>query len=202
MTENVREEARERQDSGRGAAEQDAASESGKGSGPMRAQVPAQGAKTGVPLRPAPAPAKSGKTTGMQKAAGLVRAVAPLVQKVLPLLEGNVAMAVTNLLASRPASPRVDLEPLENAMTRMRKDHIDLRLSVADQNAAIKRVADQVETVKDAVDRAGAETKALDRDVQQLKSRVNVFAWIGLILLLLSVVMNIVLFEQMRQLIH
>ncbi|MGB6193681.1 MAG: hypothetical protein WBF42_14525, partial [Terracidiphilus sp.] len=96
----------------------------------------------------------------------------------------------------------VDLEPIENAMTRMRKDHIDLRLSVADQNAAIKRVADQVETVKDAVERAGAETKALDRDVQQLRSRVNVFAWIGLILLLLSVVMNIVLFEQMRQLIH
>ena len=165
-------------------------------------QVPAGGAKTGVPLRPAPAPAKSGKTTGMQKAAGLVRAVAPLVQKVLPLLEGNVAMAVTNLLASRPESPRVDLEPIENAMTRMRKDHIDLRLSVADQNAAIKRVADQVESAKDAVERAGAETKALDRDVQQLRSRVNAFAWIGLILLVLSVVMNIVLFEQMRQLIH
>lgn len=193
MTENVREEAKERQDS-----ERESASEPGKGGAPM----PAQSAKTGVPLRPAPAPAKSGKTTAMQKAVGLVRAVAPLAQKVLPLLEGNVAMAVTNLLASRPASPPVDLEPLENAMTRMRKDHIDLRLSVSDQNAAIKRVADQVESAKDAVERAGAETKALDRDVQQLRSRVNVFAWIGLILLLLSVVMNIVLFAQMRQLIR
>ncbi len=127
----------------------------------------------------------------------------PIVQKVLPLLEGNVAMVVTNLLASsRPEAPRVDLEPLESALTRMRKEHIDLRLGVADQNAAIKRVADQVESMKGAVERAGAETKALGGDVQELRNRVNVFAWIGLILLLLSVVMNIVLFEQVRQLIH
>lgn len=161
-----------------------------------------QSAKTGVPLRPLATPMKSAKASGLQKAVGFVRFVAPVVQKVLPLLEGNVAMAVSNLLAPRQQGPRVDLAPIESAVMKMRKDHVDLRLSVADQTAALKRIAEQVEAVKAVSECNGVETRELTRDVEQLRRRVSVFAWVGIGLLVLSIVVNIVLFVQIRHLAH
>ncbi len=161
-----------------------------------------QSTKTGVALRSGAAPAKSGKTTGLQKAAGIARAVAPYVGKMLPLLEGNVAAVVTSLFAGRHDAPRVDLQPLESSITRMRKDHIDLRLSVADQTASLKRIADQVETVKESVEKSRLESKELGGEVQVLRGRVNLFAWIGLVLLLISILVNIALFEQIRHLVR
>ncbi len=199
MSQNVQEEPKEQRNGESGNGE----SRNGEGvNAPASGAppLPAQRAKTGIPLRPATPPAKSGKTTGLQKAAGFARTVAPLIQKVLPLLEGNVAGAVTNLLTSRDAAPRVNLEPLESAVTRMRKDHIDLRLSVADQNAALKRVADQIESVKDSVERNGLEARELRQDVQQLRKTVNLFIWIGLILLVISIVINIAFFVQIEHL--
>jgi hypothetical protein len=163
---------------------------------------PVRPAKTGVPLRPAATPMKSGKTSGLQRAVGFVRFVAPMVQKVLPLLEGNVAMVVTNLLAPRPTSSHVDLQPIESAVAKMRKDHLDLRLSVADQTAALKRIADQVEAVKDSTAQNSLETKEIAGDVQRLKAKMNAFAWAGLVLLVLSIVINIVFFMEIRQLMH
>jgi hypothetical protein len=163
---------------------------------------PSRPAKTGVPLRPLAKPGRSAKGGGLQRAVGLVRAVAPVVQKVLPLLEGNVALTLANFLAPRPASQHVNLEPIENAVMKMRKDQVDLRLSVADQSAALRRIADQVEIVKDSTERNALEAKELRQDVRSLRAKVNTFAWAALGLLLLSIVLNIVLFSQLRQLVH
>lgn len=163
---------------------------------------PSRPAKTGVPLRPMATPMKSAKASGLQKAVGFVRFVAPVVQKVLPLLEGNVAMVVANLLAPRQQGSRADLEPIESAVTKMRKDHVDLRLSVADQTAALKRIADQVEAVKGSMERNALETRELTRDVQQFRAKVSILAWVGLGLLVLSIGVNIVLFMQIRHLVR
>src|SRR5450631_758800 len=59
--------------------------------------------------------------TGVQKALGAVRAALPWVQRILPLLDGNIGMAVSNMLAPHhhapqplhPAPPPVDLAPIE-----------------------------------------------------------------------------------------
>lgn len=157
-----------------------------------------QPAKSGVPLRPLSMPSKSGKVGRLQRVIGVVRAMAPVAQKVLPLLEGNVALTLANFLAPRPQN-HIDLEPIENAMTKMRKDHVDLRLSVADQNAALKRIADQVEAVKESAERNGNELKDLNKEVQQFKAKVNLLGWIGLGLLLVSILVNVLLFIQIRR---
>lgn len=137
-----------------------------------------------------------------QRAVGIIRAVAPVVQKVLPLLDGNVASVVSNMLAPRVAAERVDLEPIENALMKMRKDHLDLRMNIADHTATLKRVAEQVETVKETAERNGLEQKELGTDLQRLRAKVNAFAWVGLSLLAVSILVNVLLFWRIQLLIH
>jgi hypothetical protein len=147
-------------------------------------------------------PTGAGKKSGLERAMGFVRTVAPVVRKVLPLLDGNVVSAVSNFLAPRAMAPRVNLEPLEIAVTKMRKDHLDLRLNVADQTAALKRIADQVQSVKDTTERNSLEQKELAQDLKTLGSRVNLVAWIGLGLLALSILVNVVLFLRIERVAH
>ena len=186
-----------------------------------RAEIAARAAAIGdterpEPPNPAPGAAKSrgrgssetpqdGKQasrSGFQRAVGIIRTVAPVFQKVLPLLDGNVASAVANILAPRIETPRVDLEPIENALTKMRKEHVDLRMNLADHTATLKRVAEQVETVKDAAERNAIEQKELARDLQRLRAKVNAFAWVGLGLLAVSILVNVLLFWRIQLLIH
>ncbi len=169
------------------------------------AEEPARTAKAGVPLRPLANPARVAKAeprSSLQRVVGLVRAVAPVVQKVLPLLDGNVALAAANLLTGRPEAPRVDLEPIENAVMKMRKEHLELRMGLADQSAALKRIADQVGTVRDSTERNALEAKELAREIHRLRARVSTFAWLGLGLLAVSLLVNIVLLVRLQHLVH
>jgi hypothetical protein len=178
----------------------------------MKATVPASisSAKTPAPPDAKRNPAKSGvvlpavaeKKSGLQRAIGFVRTIAPFVQRALPLLDGNVASAVSNILAPRVETHQVNLEPIENAMTKMRKDHLELRLNLADQTTALKRVADQVGTLKDATERNALEQKGLAQDLQNLRSKVGIATWVGIGLLVISIVINILLFLRIQQLVH
>ena len=59
----------------------------------------------------------------MQRAMNAFRAVMPVVQRLLPLLEGNVLTAISNVLTPRPQAPppapKVDLAPLESSLTEL-----------------------------------------------------------------------------------
>lgn len=150
----------------------------------------------------APQGGKQRPQGGFQRAVGIIRTVGPVLQKVLPLLDGNVASAVSNFLVPRVETQRVDLEPIENALTKMRKEHVDLRMNLADHTATLKRVAEQVETVKDAAERNALEQKELGTDLQRLRAKVNAFAWVGLGLLAVSILVNVLLFWRLQLLIH
>jgi hypothetical protein len=163
------------------------------------------GAKSREPWRGSsktPLGGKQAPRSGFQRAVGIIRTVAPVFQKVLPLLDGNVASVVSNILAPRIETQRVDLEPIENALTKMRKEHVDLRMNLADHTATLKRVAEQVETVKDAAERNAIEQKELGTDLQRLRAKVNAFAWVGLGLLAVSILVNVLLFWRIQLLIH
>lgn len=156
-----------------------------------------QPAKPGVVL-----PARSGQKRGLRRAIGFIRSAAPVLQKVLPLLDGNVVSAVSNVLGSGIGASQVNLEPIENAMTKMRKDHVDLRLNVADQTAALKRIADQVATMKEMTERNSLEQKGLARDLQSLRAKISLVAWIGLGLLVVSIAVNVLLYLRVQQLVR
>ena len=84
----------------------------------------------------------------------------PLVQTLLPLLDGNVPMALANLLAPRPQAQRADLQALESSVAKMRAElGQGLHDGSAAHESALKRIEEQVETVRDALGTSAASTR-------------------------------------------
>lgn len=124
----------------------------------------------------------------------------PLVQKLLPLLEGNFLAAVSNLLAPRPHSPaKVDLAPIENQLTEMQLLQHDVRGKIAEHHTALRRVEDQLEMVKEATDRNTMEQQELMEDLRAVGNKVNLFAAMLFGLLILSLILNLLLFFHIKQ---
>jgi hypothetical protein len=130
----------------------------------------------------------------------------PLVQRVLPLLDGNVGTAVSNLMAPRPqAAPPpqpVNLAPLESGLARLQVQHRELRDQFGEQNASLKKVEDQLQHVREATDRNTLEQQELLQDLKSVGTKVNIFAYVGIALLGLSVLLNVILFFQLRRFLH
>lgn len=148
---------------------------------------------------------------GLQRAVSAVKAALPFVQKLLPLLDGNVVTAVSSLLAPMMNQPRhapapqqvkVDLEPMERGLAELRAGHRELRNQVADQVTAMKRVEDQLERVREATDRNTLEQQEMVEDLRAVGNRVSTLAIVGVVLLAVSLGLNIYLMLQLQHLLH
>lgn len=137
-------------------------------------------------VRPEQPPRRFGRTLGALKT------MLPLMQKALPLLEGNIAGAVANLLI--PGPTQVNLEPVERALTVVHAEHVELRGQLSEQGAALKRIGDQLEDVKEATERNTVVQREVTDDLDSLRRRVGRIAWIGFALLAVSIGLNVVLF--------
>jgi hypothetical protein len=140
-------------------------------------------------------------SSAMQRAMGILKQVAPFVAKLLPLIDGNVTTAVGNLLSGRPHAPSapVDLTPVHNQLTEIQLQHNDLRTTVQEQTTGLKRVEDQLELVREATDRNTLEQQEFIEDLKAVSHKVSLMA-VGLsILLVLSVVVNLVLYMYIRR---
>lgn len=138
--------------------------------------------------------------SNLQRAMKGMRMALPFVQKVLPLLDGQIIATLANLLAPRPAppSPPVNLAPLEGGVTELQTQHRKLREQIAEQNTSLKKVEDRLEMVREATDRNTLEQQELLDDLKAVRGKVTLFAVIALVLLIASVAMNVVLFLYMR----
>jgi hypothetical protein len=165
--------------------------------------------KTATPpgraLSTAPAPAPQTQTaednSTMQRAMNILKQAAPFVARLLPLIDGNVTTAVSNLLSPRPhpQSVSVDLTPVHNQLSEMQVQQNDLRTSVQEQTTSIKRVEDQLELVREATDRNTLEQQEFIEDLKAVSHKVSLIA-VGLsILLVLSVVVNLILYVYIRR---
>lgn len=125
-------------------------------------------------------------------------------QKILPLLDGNVASAVSNLLAPRGASPSpaANLAPIEHALGNMQTEHRELRSQMAEQTNSIKRVVDQLEMVKEATNRNTLEQQELMDDLRGFRKKAIVFACVGLGLLVISIAANVFFYLRIEQNLH
>jgi hypothetical protein len=140
--------------------------------------------------------------SGMQWAAGAMKQAMPFLQRLLPLIDGNIASALANLLSSRPApppTPRVDLQPIQTGLTELQGQHRDLCAQIVEQNVSLKRVEDQLEMVREATDRNTLEQQELIEDLKAMSSRVNLFALTLVALLVLSVLLNLFLFLHIQR---
>ena len=138
--------------------------------------------------------------SGGHRALSLLRQALPVVKNLLPLLEGNLLAAVSNLLTTRPQNPaKVDLAPIENQLTEMQLLQHDVHSKVAEHHMTLKRVEDQLEMVKEATDRNTMEQQELMEDLRAMGSKVNLFAAMLIGLLVLSVLLNFLLFMHIKQ---
>jgi hypothetical protein len=131
------------------------------------------------------------------------RTVMPLVQRLLPLLEGNILTAISNVLAPRPQAPppppKVDLTPFQDSLAELQTQHRGLRDQVMEQNASLKRVEDQLEMVREATDRNTLEQQELLEDLKTFSGKVKVVAAIGIGVLVIGFVLNLILFLHIQR---
>jgi hypothetical protein len=147
------------------------------------------------------------------RAINAMRSALPLVQKLLPMIDGNFATAISSLVATpqqqhrTPTAPTpppvvVDLEPFERGLTEVRNSHRELRGQMQEQVASLKRVEDQLEHVREATDRNTLEQQELVEDMRSIGSRVSLFAIIGVVLLAVSVGLNIYFLIQLQHILR
>jgi hypothetical protein len=136
--------------------------------------------------------------SGVQRAVSALRAALPFVQRILPLLDGNIGTAVANILIPlhrpTPLPPPVNLAPIQDGLADLQTRHRELRDQMAEQNSSLKRVEDRLEMVREATDRNTLEHQELMEDLKAVGKKVIVFALIALGLLAVSVIVNIVLY--------
>ena len=101
---------------------------------------------------------------------GMMKQAVPFVQRLLPLLDGQIGAAVANLLASRPhpPAPRVDLEPIEHRLADLQLQQHDLKDQLVDREcaAAPRRPDDGVGCFRHRA--AGVDRKCARTQVQAL----------------------------------
>jgi len=141
--------------------------------------------------------------SGMDRAMSALRMAIPFVQKLLPMLDGNIGTAVSNILTPHAPPPQphppVNLEPIENGLAELRTQHRDLRIQMGEQNSSLKRVEDQLEMVREATDRNTLEQQELLEDLKTVGNKVNTFALFALGLLAVSIVLNVLLYLHIRR---
>lgn len=139
--------------------------------------------------------------SGMQRAVSAFRAALPFVQRMLPLLEGNIGAAVSNMLAPQhhappapPPAPPVDLAPLQDGLAALRTQQVELRDQLTEQNSSLKRVEDRLQMVREATDRNTLEQQELMEDLKGVGQKIRLFGSIALGLLAVSVIINVILY--------
>jgi hypothetical protein len=159
--------------------------------------------------------------SGLQRAINAVRSTLPLVQRLLPLLDGNFATAIGALVGphihphltsqpqtqiqpvQQPIQPiQIDLEPVERGLAEVRNSHRELRGQVLEQVTTLKRVEDQLERVREATDRNTLEQQELVEDLRSVGSRVSLFAIVGLVLLAISLLVNVYFLVQLQHILR
>jgi hypothetical protein len=135
--------------------------------------------------------------SGIQRAVGALRLALPFVQRILPLLDGNIATTVSNILSPHPQTPppsAANLAHIEDGLANLQTQHRGLREQVVEQNSSLKRVEDKLERVREATDRNTLEQQELIEDLKGIGNKVKLLALAALSLLAISIVVNVVLY--------
>ncbi len=142
--------------------------------------------------------------SGLLRAIRAVRSALPVVQKLLPLLDGNVLAAIANVLTPRPqalpAQKAVDTAPLESSLADLKGQHQELRSRVQEQSASLQRITEQLEQVRGIADRNNDDLEGLVEELKAAGKKMNIVAFLGFALLAASIALNVVLYLQVHHL--
>ncbi len=119
----------------------------------------------------------------------------PIVQRLLPMLDGNVAATVVNVLASQSvaSAPPVSLAPVEDSIAKLRAQNIELHDRLDEQRQALKRLAEGLDEVREAASRNAVEQQKLLASLKKAAVRAQIFAIAVLALLVLCLLLTLAL---------
>ena len=126
-------------------------------------------------------------------------------QRLLPLLDGNIATAVSKSAYASPASAGASLRPSsiscrsKTDWPSCRRSSRNLRDQVTEQNNSLKRVEDQLEMVREATDRNTLEQQELLEDLKAFGNKVKIVAILALVLVAVGFMMTLALFLHIQR---
>jgi hypothetical protein len=87
-----------------------------------------------------------GKATGFQRARSALSTALPLVERLLPLLDGNFASAALNLVAPRNAPPaaHIDIGPIERSLAEVQARQQKISSQLAAQSLPLDQLREQL----------------------------------------------------------
>jgi len=129
------------------------------------------------------------KSSGFDRALQVARFVAPLLQRVLPLLSPGVATAAgaATLLLSQPSQPRASLQPTEHSLDTLSASQAELRDKLNEHATQLKGVSTQIQLLQELTEQRSAEQAELEQDVKSLRAKVAVLLWLIVALLVISI---------------
>ncbi|HUB51746.1 MAG TPA: hypothetical protein VL986_06345 [Terracidiphilus sp.] len=140
------------------------------------------------------------RLSALEKTVGVLRAILPVAQKVLPLIDGQIGTVVSNLMGPQ-ISPRQitqTLLPLQEGLAQLEKRHIELRALVAGQAGAFKEIDEQLKTLKKLAEETAEKQRKTAEDVEKMRHRLTAIAIGGLLLLAALAAFDGVLFVHLR----
>ena len=149
------------------------------------------------PIHIVPPPRRS----ALEKTVGVLRAILPVAQKVLPLIDGQIGTAVSNLIGPQVSPRQVTqtLLPLQEGLAQLEKRHIELRAQLGGQDAALRQLEEQLNSVRKLAEETAEKQSKLAEGLGKMSRWVKVLAIIGFVLLAAVAVMNAVFFVHLRQ---
>jgi cytochrome c-type biogenesis protein CcmH/NrfG len=131
-------------------------------------------------------PPRPGK---FQRAIGIAKTMLPIVGNLLPLLEGNVVGAASNLIANRGGND-IDLKPLHEAIASLQSDQRALTFHSGEQKRALRRIEEEFIALQESVQKHAADQAELAEQVVKLARRTSTFMRLVTILLVLSILVT------------
>ena len=117
---------------------------------------------------------------------------------------GNGAMNRLFTLAA-PAPPEVNLEPLEEGLAGVQRQHLKLRAEVLMQSGSLKRVEDRLEMVceatdrnREAVDRSAQEQEEILEDLKAFVGKMKALAMVGITLLVVGLLLESTMYLHLK----
>jgi hypothetical protein len=117
-------------------------------------------------------------------------------------LSGNSGI---NRLVTQAAPPEHNLEPIEEGLAGLQRQHLKLRAEVIMQNGSLKRVEDRLEMVRDAtdrnreaIDRNAQEQQELLEDLKAFGSKVKTIAMVGITLLIVGLLLESTMYFHLK----
>lgn len=151
-----------------------------------------------------PVSTEASEATAMQRTLQALRSSLPLLQRLLPLLEGNVLGALAGIMApqphAQPAPKPLDLSQVESSLADLKSQQQELRGQALAHDASLKELADQFEKVREATERQMIEQEELVDELKAAGKRMNIVAFLAFALLAASIALNVVLYLQIHRL--